>query len=143
MRNVSVAAALTLVAALGVTACDSEPEVAEIPWDQVRTGLGGDAAAMQSYVSGIKGKTVRWSGRVVSAERVRGDDYVEEGVAHIDMDAEGQGSPAPDVVLQIPVSQVDPLNTPGRPVSFRARILGVIPTQGGPMIEMNLIELES
>ncbi|MBK8908084.1 MAG: hypothetical protein IPM60_09280 [Rhodospirillales bacterium] len=141
MRSVYATAA-AMVAVLGVTACgDGEPEVADIPYDQVRAAMEGDAAAWRSYSSEIKGKTVRWTGRMVRAERVRGDDYVEEGEAYIDMDADGQGSPAPDVVLQIPVSQVDALNTPERPVTFRATILGFVPAEGGQMIEMNLKEL--
>ncbi|MCW5699048.1 MAG: hypothetical protein KIT00_04340 [Rhodospirillales bacterium] len=124
-----------------MAACDGGSEVAEVPFSKVREALDGEVQAQQAYFDTIKGKTVRWSGHIVRADRVHGDDYVEEGHLLVDMDEAGQGSPAADVTFEIPVSKIDPLNKPGEPVTFVATILALTTSNDGPLIQMNLKEL--
>ena len=99
-----------------LVACDGAGEPSNIVYPDVRAAMEGDAAAFDTY----KGKTVRWTGQVVEAIRQFGDDYAEEGVILVDMDAPPDAAgqePEPDVSLLIPPSRVPEL-IPGQPVTF-------------------------
>ena len=124
-----------------LAACDGgQEEPAAIVYPDVRAAMdGGDAAALDTY----KGALVRWTGQVVEARRQFGDDYAEEGVLLVDMDAPAAGQePEPDVTLSIPPSKVPEL-APGQPVTF----VGIIrEAQRGPrgetLLRMELKTLE-
>ena len=97
-------------------ACDGAEEPSNIVYPDVRAAMEGDPAALDAY----KGETVRWTGQVAEARRQFGDDYAEEGVLLVDMDAPRDATgqdPEPDVSLLIPPSRVPEL-TPGQPVTF-------------------------
>lgn len=110
-----VAIVLVLNALLLAT-CDGAEEPSNIVYPDVRAAMDGDAAAFEAY----KGKTVRWTGQVVESRRQFGDDYIEEGLLLVDMDAPrdaAEQEPEPDLSLLIPPSKVPDL-TPGQPVTF-------------------------
>lgn len=119
-----------------LAACDGgQEEPTAIVYPDVRAAMdGGDAAAFGTY----RGALVRWTGQVVEARRQFGDDYAEEGVLLVDMDAPAAGQdPEPDVTLLIPPSKVPEL-TAGQPVTF----VGIIrEAQRGPRGE-ELLRLE-
>ena len=99
-----------------LAACDGAEAPSNIMYPDVRAAMDSDAAAFEVY----KGKTVRWTGQVVESRRQFGDDYIEEGLLLIDMDAprdEAGQELEPDLSLLIPPSKVPKL-TPGQPVTF-------------------------
>lgn len=138
-KNMRALVAIGLVSGgLLLAACDGGQEPEAIAYPDVRTAIdGGDAAAFSPY----KGALVRWTGQVVEARRQFGDDYAEEGVLLVEMDAPAAGQdPDPDVTFLIPPSKVPEL-TPGQPVTF----VGIIrEAQRGPRGEKLLrLELKS
>ena len=105
-----------VLSGLLLAACDGAEEPSNVAYPDVRAAMTGDAAAFDAY----KGETVRWTGQVAEARRQFGDDYAEEGVLLVDMDAPRDATgqePEPDVSLLIPPSRVPEL-TPGQPVTF-------------------------
>jgi hypothetical protein len=123
-----------------LAACDGDQQPAAIVYSDVRAAMdGGNAAAFAPY----KGVKVRWTGQVVEARRQFGDDYAEEGVVLVDMDAPAaEQHPEPDVTFQIPPSKVTEL-VAGQPVTF----VGIIrEPQRGPrgekLLRMELRNLE-
>jgi hypothetical protein len=97
-----------------LAACDGAQEAA-VTYSEVRAAMDSDdAAAFSPY----KGALVRWTGEVAEARRQFGDDYAEEGVLLVEMDARAEGQdPDPDVTFVIPPSKVPEL-APGQPVTF-------------------------
>jgi hypothetical protein len=130
-----------VLSGLLLAACDGAKEPSNIVYPDVRAAIEGDPAVFDTY----KGETVRWTGQVVEAIRRFGDDYAEEGLLLVDMDAPRDAAgqePEPDVSLLIPPSRVPEL-TPGQPVTF----VGVIREiqrdgRGGRLLRLELKSLE-
>lgn len=130
-----------ILGGLLLAACDGGKKPSNIAYSDVRAAMDGDAAAFDAY----KGETVRWNGQVVESRRQFGDDYVEEGLLLVDMDAARDGArqeAEPDLSLLIPPSKVPEL-TPGQPVTF----VGVIREierggRGRPLLRLELKSLE-
>jgi hypothetical protein len=133
---------MTMALATGVwlAACDGGGKTADIPFPQVREAMNKDAQAFAAYFDTIKGKTVRWTGRITEVSRQRGDDYVEEAYLFVDMDQAGQGSQAADVTFQIPVSAVE-TSKAGQPVTFLAVVREFERNADGVLLKMELREL--
>ena len=138
MRGVGIA--IGIVAGLGLAACGDEP-ASDIQVVEVRDAMNGDPAAFETYFDGIKGKTVKWSGRVVESIRQHGDDYIEEGVLTVDLDAEGEGTKAADAKLDIKPSQIDSFK-PDQPVTFVAVIREFEPGPDGPVLKLEMKEVQ-
>jgi hypothetical protein len=103
--------------------------------------MNHDAAAFATYFDTVKGKAVRWTGRITEVSRQRGDDYIEEAYLFVDMDPPGQGSAAADVTFQMPVSAAA-TSKPGQPVTFLAVIREFERGAEGVLLKMELKELQ-
>ncbi len=136
----TMARAAAVGAALVVAAC-GETEVSDVSFGQVREAMAGDGAGFDQYFPSVKGKAVRWTGRVTESARRRGDDFVEEGHLFVDMDEPGAGSEDPDVTFQIPVSAIDTLK-PGDPVTYVAIIREFERTDGRILLKLELKSLQ-
>lgn len=130
------------IAALSLAACGDGGEVVDIPFTEVRLAMDGGSQGFDAYFPSIKGKTVRWTGRVVDSYSVMGDHYMEQGFLMVDMDTGGPDSAAPDVTLRIPVPKVDSLK-PGDPVTFVASIIRFERKPEGVLLVLELDELET
>jgi hypothetical protein len=130
-----------IFSSLLLATCDGAEEPSNIVYPDVRAAMNGDTAAFDAY----KGETVRWSGQVVESRRQFGDDYVEEGVLLVDMDAPRDAAgqkPEPDLSLLIPPSKVPEL-TPGQPITFVAVIREIEKrSRGEPLLRLELKNLE-
>lgn len=136
----SLAAIELISIGLLLAACDGSQEPAAVTYPDVRAAMeGSDAAAFEPY----RGTLVRWTGQVAEARRQFGDDYAEEGVLLVEMDAgTAEQNPGPDVIFLIPPSKV-PEMAPGQPVTF----VGIIREpqrgeRGEKLLRMELKELE-
>jgi hypothetical protein len=136
-----VVVAILLCGVLGLTACGDGGEVSDIKFSDFRVAMDGDQAAFITYFDAIKGKTVRWTGRVTESIRQHGDDYIEEGILLVDMDPTGQGSGAADVRFSIPVSKIDTFK-PDQPVTYVAVIREFEQTDNGPVLKLELKDFE-
>jgi hypothetical protein len=131
-----------VVAGLGLAACDGGNEtVSELAVVEVRQAMNGDPAAFETYFASIKGQKVKWSGRVVESVRQFGDDYIEEGVLLVDLDPEGQSTEATDARFEISPSQIDSFK-PDQPVTFIAVIREFEPSPDGPILKLELKEIQ-
>lgn len=131
-----------LVAGLGLVACDDGNEtVSDLQVVEVRDAMNGDPAAFETYFQGIKGQKVKWSGRVVESIRQFGDDYIEEGLLLVDLDADGQGTKAADAKFQIKPSQIDSFK-PDQPVTFVGVIREFEKGPDGPVLKIELKDIE-
>ncbi len=140
MRGLGMA--IGIVAGLGLAACDGgDQPVSELQVVDVRNAMNGDPAAFETYFADIKGQRVKWSGRVVESIRQFGDDYIEEGILVVDLDAEGQGSKAADARLPIKPSQIDSFQ-PDQPVTFVAIIREYEKGPEGPVLKLELKEIQ-
>lgn len=136
------AIAIGVMAGLGLAACDGGNEpVSALQVVEVRDAMNGEPAAFETYFEGIKGQTVKWSGRVVESVRQFGDDYIEEGLLLVDLDADGQVTKAADAVFMIKPSQIDSFK-PDQPVTFVAVIREFEKGQDGPVLKLELKEIE-
>ncbi len=141
MMRVLVAAGL-VAGGLAVAGCDGGQAPSNVGYPEVRAAMdGGDVAAFDRY----KGEAVRWTGQVVEARRRFGDDYAEEGVLFVDMDAaarSGETEPEPDVTFLIPPSKV-PEMTAGEPVTFVAVVREIERGAAGErLLRLELKDLE-
>ncbi len=140
MRGFGIA--MGLVAGLGLAACDGGNEtVSDLQVVEVRDAMNGDPAAFETYFEGIKGQKVKWSGRVVESIRQFGDDYIEEGVLVVDLDADGQGTKAADAKFPIKPSQIDSFK-PDQPVTFVGIIREYEKSPDGPVLKFELKEVQ-
>lgn len=131
-----------ITAVLGLSACDGGNEtVSELQVAEVREAMSGDPAAFETYFANIRGQKIKWSGRVVESAKRYGDDYIEEGHLYVDLDAEGQGTKAPDAQFMIKPSQVESFK-PDQPVTFVAIIREFEKSPDGPMLKLELKEIQ-
>ena len=112
----------------------------DLPYESANTAKAAGSEAFNAWLTEARGKTVRWSGRVVEAQRVRGDDFVEEALVLIDMDNGAAGAEAADVIIQIPVSKVDALS-PGQAVTYVATIRDIKRSWNTELIRLELKEI--
>lgn len=132
----------SIIAGLGLAACDGGNEtVSELQVVEVRDAMNGEPAAFETYFAGIKGQKVKWSGRVVESIRQFGDDYIEEGILVVDLDAEGQGTKAADAKFTIKPSQIDSFK-PDQPVTFVAVIREFEQSPDGPVLKLEMKEIQ-
>ena len=112
----------------------------DLPYESANTAKAAGSEAFNAWLTEARGKTVRWSGRVVEAQRVRGDDFVEEALVLIDMDNGAAGAEAADVIMQIPVSKVDALS-PGQAVTYVATVRDIERSWNTELIRLELKEI--
>ena len=136
MRSWLVVGAIVAV----VAGCGDDAQVVDLPYESANTAKSAGSEALNAWLAEARGKTVRWSGRVVEAQRVRGDDFVEEALVLIDMDNGAAGAEAPDVIMQIPVSQVDVLS-PGQTVTYVATVRDIERSWDTELIRLELKEI--
>ncbi len=131
-----------VVGAIGavLAGCGDDAQVVDLPYEAAKAAKAAGDAALSSWLADARGKTVRWSGHVVEAQRVRGDDFIEEALVLIDMDEGAAGAEAPDVIMQIPVSQVDALG-PGQAVTYVATVRDIERSWGTELIRLELKEI--
>lgn len=126
----SFAVSIIALTALPLTACgDQEP--GPLTYLQAAQELAKGPESFKAFVNGLDNKRIRWTGTVVEARKWEEDDYVP--AAGILIDADGQ--PPADLFATIDLDDL-PSMTPGRKVTFTARLTDSIDEKGKLLIKL-------
>jgi hypothetical protein len=142
MLHRNILTILLIGTSLILNACGDGGKVSELGFDPMRAAMDKGETAFRDYVSSVAGTRVKWSGRVVKAEKTFEDDYVPVARLYVDADTAVATPPVADLVFEFSLDDLEK-HKPANSITFIAIIREVTDFAGKKLLRMELKSIES